>query len=308
MLKLHFHADCDGIVSAFFFSRELDRLHVPYSLHPSLGSYADLRGKGNVSLDLSQIKAENKWNLAVDHHVSVRPGTFYSNPRNSGFTWPVSFVSYALFGDREESWVAAIGILGDWSVDLVPPRFWEVVHAQHPGLVSKVDNKALIHGKLGDMVLMVESMVSKERSKGVLKALEALKSAKNWKAFAAGKGKAKELEKARSEMLKEIDRIFGKEIVTPNYMLLRFTSKHRIKSLVAGRAKDEHPKKMVVIAQDEGDKIRLGFRNGTNLDVLAKKLTEGIGDGGGHPAASGGWIRRDKWELFEQRLKRFTCK
>lgn len=308
MLKLHFHADCDGIVSGFFFSKELERLHVPYSLHPSLGSYVEFKGKNNVSLDLSQIKTENKWNFAIDHHVSERPGAFYANPRNSGFTWPVSFLCYTLFGDRADSWVAAIGVLGDWSSDLVPPQFWEIVREQYPSLVPKVDNKVLIKDKLGEMVLMVESIVSVERSKGVTKAFEALKSAKSWKEFAAGKGKAAPLKTAKKTVFEELDKIFGNEIVTPNYMLLRFSSDHRIKSLVAGRAKDEYPNKMIVIAQDEGNKVRLGFRNGTNLDVLAKKLTKDIGDGGGHPVASGGWIRRDKWDVFERRLKSLTYK
>jgi hypothetical protein len=307
VIKLHFHADCDGIVSAFFVSKELDRLHVPYSLHPSLGSYADFRGRNNIALDLSNVKG-GKWNLSIDHHVSDRAPLFYANPRNAGFEWPVSFITYALFGDAAESWVAAIGVLGDWCSDKVPARFWDVVRSHHPELVPEVDNKTLIRDKLGDMVLMLESVISLERSGGALYALEALKSAKSWKHLLEGKGKAGKLKKAKAEVLGEVGRIFGSEIVTPAYMLLRFSSPHRIKSLVAGRAKDEYPDRMVVIAQDEGNKVRLSFRNADGLDKLVKELTEGIGEGGGHPRASGGWVQSDKWDVFEKRLKRLNHK
>jgi len=302
VIKLHFHADCDGVVSAFFVSKELDRF-CRYSLHPSLGATVELRGEA-IALDISKVDARGKWNLVIDHHVSRRPGCFYSNPRSAGFEWPVSFLSYLLFGARKESWIAAIGVVGDWCADRVPAGFWDVVKEEYPELVPEVDNRVLTHHKIGEMILMLESVISVERSKGALYALEALKSARGWRQFYEGKGKARKLKKTKAVVLGELDRVFGNEQVTPGYALLRFSSPYRIKSLVAGRAKDEYPDRMVVVAQDEEDKVRLSFRNADALDRLVPELTKGIGEGGGHPRASGGWVWKDKWDVFEARLKK----
>ena len=93
MIKLHFHADCEGIVSAYFFSGELERLGLEHKLYPSLGSSVSFHGKGNVSLDISGPETDSRWNLSLDHHVAERPPLLYGNPRNAGFEWPVSFLT-----------------------------------------------------------------------------------------------------------------------------------------------------------------------------------------------------------------------
>ena len=301
VIKIHFHADSDGIVSAFFVSGELERLNTKYSLHPSLGSSIKLEGTNNVALDISNVIG-TKGNFSIDHHVSERPGFFYANPRNSGFEWPVSFTTYSLFGDEVQSWISAVGVVADWGAEKVPKRFWEVVSKHYPELVPTVNQKKLVHHKLGDMARMIDSAVTIDRSKGALLALDALKHAKTWKGFLAGRGRAKRLKKSQTTVAKEVDRIFGRELVTKKFMLLKYSSKHRIKSMVAGRAKDLYPRKMIIIAQDDGERVRLSFRNGTDLNTLVKKLTRGIGDGGGHPQASGGWINCGDWDTFKNRL------
>ena len=303
VIKIHFHADSDGIVSAFFVSGELERLKVKHTLHPCLGSALRLKGKNNIALDISNVSGP-KNNLAIDHHVSERLALYYANPRRAGFEWPVSFITYSLFGEPEQSWIAAVGVVADWGAEKVPRQFWEVVRTNYPGLVPTTNQKKLTHGRLGEMAEMVDSLVTLERSDGALTALKALRSARTWKGFHAGKGRAKKLKQARARVAKEVDRIFGRELVTKKFMLLRYSSKHRIKSMVAARAKDLYPRKMIVIAQDEGERVRLSFRNGDDLDKLVKRLTKGIGEGGGHPRASGGWIQADKWDLFRERLSK----
>ena len=309
MIKLHFHADCDGIVSAFFVSGELDRLEIPYSLYPSLGSTVELSGKGNISLDISNtipVNPKSKWNLSIDHHISDRSPILYSNPRNSGFEWPVCFTTYALFGDTSESWKAAIAVVADWCAEKVPPSFWDTVKSRWPDLVPEVNQKTLVEHQLGEMAIMIDSTVSLDRAKGAIYALSALKAAKSPKEFLEGKGKAGKMKKIKDQMLKEVDFVLGNERVSDKFILLRFESPHRLKSLVAAKSKDRHPNKMIVIAQDEKDKVRLSFRNGDNLDKLIKELTKGIGDGGGHPKASGGWIAINKWDEFNERLEKWA--
>ena len=156
MIKLHFHADSDGVVSAYFVTKELDRLNVKYSLHPSLGAYVELVGKENISLDISTIKSNNIFNFSLDHHTSKRANNFYANPRNSGFEWPVCFFTYALFGDKRDAWVAATGITADWCAEKTPKDFWDILKSQSPELVPKVNQKVLIEDKLGEMALMIQ--------------------------------------------------------------------------------------------------------------------------------------------------------
>ncbi len=299
MIKLHFHADSDGVVSAYFVSRELERLGIKHSLHPSLGARVKLEGEGNVALDLSLAEGSG-WNLSIDHHVSERLPLLYANPRLAGFEWPVSFITYALFGSKERAWVAAIGVVADWCAERVPPRFWDTVREQWPELVPEVDQKKLVKGKLGELAQLVESIISVERSKGALRALRALKGAESWKEFA----RERELQDAKKLIEREVERSLEGQVVREKFALLRFSSPYRIKSLVAARMKELHPGRMVVVAQDEGDRIRLSFRNGDGLDRLVKELTEGIGTGGGHPQASGGWIDAKSWDEFVSRLSR----
>ncbi len=302
MIKLHFHADSDGVVSAFFVSKELDRLNLEYSLHPSLGAYVEFTGKNNISLDISNVKSSEKINLVIDHHISDKLNLFYSNPRQSGFEWPVSFTTYALFGEKKLAWVSAIGVVADWCVDRVPKQFWEIVKDEVPELIPKVDQIYLANHLLGEMALMIDCAISKYRAKGALLALEVLKSSKTYKEILNGKGKAAQLKKIKKEILNEVESIFGNEIITDKLILLKFKSNHKIKSLVAAWAKSKYPDRMIIIAQEERDTVRLSFRHGDDLNNLIKELTKGIGDGGGHPQASGGFVKKKYWETFTERL------
>lgn len=301
MIKIHFHADCDGITSAFFVSRELDRLGKEYAFFPSLGSSVDLRGNGNISLDISSASGSGT-NLSIDHHVSDRPEFFYANARNAGFEWPVSFTTYALFGDADKAWISAIGVVADWGAEKVPRTFWDVVRSQWPSLAPEVDQKKLVRSKLGDMALMIDSLVALERSDGALKALKALKEAESWEDFISGKGLASELREAKATIDSKVSEVFGNEFINEDLVILRYASPHRIKSLVAAMAKDRYPNRLIVVAQDEDDTVRISLRHGERLNELIKKLTKDIGNGGGHPKASGGWVQTKNWPLFKKRL------
>ncbi len=298
---MHFHSDCDGVVSAYFVTGELDRLGVKYSLHPSLGASVSLPGRFNISLDLSNVQASDRFNLSVDHHPTDRYGLFHANPFFSGFEWPVSFTTYALFGSVEESWIAAIGVVADWTAEKVPERFWEIVEREYPFLVNSRKQEKLVEGPIGEMALMIDSTIAVHRQEGAIYALDALKGLTP-EQMLEGRGKAKRMLKLKEKVLAEVESVFGNELVTDRFVLLRFSSKNRIKSLVAAWAKKRYPDRLVVIAQDEGEKIRLSFRNGTGLNTLAAELTNGIGYGGGHDRASGGMVYREKWEEFKKRL------
>jgi hypothetical protein len=307
VIKLHFHADSDGVVSAFFVSGELDRLGIKHKLIPSLGSSVNFEGDGNIFLDLSSPKGRGLMNFSIDHHVSEKLKFFYANPRLSGFEWPVSFTSYALFGAKELAWVSAVGVVADWGAEKVPAEFWKVVKESHPGMCGRVKQESLVKGRLGEMALMIDCTIARDRSSGAVYSLKALKEANSWSEFLAGKGKSGAMKKARAEIMQEVNKVFGAEIVKKEFVLLRFQSPHRIKSLVAAMAKERYKNKMIVIAQDEKDKVRLSFRQGRGLDKLAKELTYGIGEGGGHPEASGGHIRKKDWETFKTRLFSKFC-
>lgn len=302
VLKLHFHADCDGITSAYFVSNELDRLKIKHSLHPSLSSEVEVKGKNNITLDLSSVKTDSIQNFSIDHHVSERLNLVYTNPRRSGFEWPVSFTTYALFGEIKDAWKSALAVVADWGAETVPRQFWETVKKRWPTLVPKIKQEVLVKSKLGEMALMIDCHVALYRSKGAMQALAALKEAKSPGSFLRGEGKARALKASKAKVLKEVKSIFGRDEVHKKFVLIRFQSKNRIKSLVAAFAKDKYPKKMIIIAQDEKDTIRLSFRHGDNLNVLVKTLTKDIGGGGGHPRASGGHVQKDQWDLFYSRL------
>ena len=274
-----------------------------HSLHPSLGSEITLEGENNITLDLSTVKTTSSKNFSIDHHVSERLNLIYANPRKSGFEWPVSFTTYALFGDKHDAWKSAFAVVADWGSERVPPKFWDVVKEKWSEFVPEINQKTLVQHKLGEIALMVDSHVSLNRSKGALEALKAIKEINSPTDFLKGKGLASSLKKSKDFILSEVDKAFGSELVKDKYMLLEFSSPYRIKSLVSAFAKDKYPDKVIVIAQIEKDSVRLSFRNGDNFDQLVKQLTDGIGGGGGHPQASGGHVERDKFDEFKKRLE-----
>jgi|GEM_PF-5237656 len=306
--KLHFHADCDGITSAYFVSRELDRLNLSYDLYPSLGATVELKGTHNISLDISEVATNSPFNLSLDHHATPVFPLFHANPRRVGFEWPVCFSSYLLFGTPDKAWVAAIGVMADWCVEKVPHSFWSYVMDTWPDIVPAIDQQELINSPLHQMALMVDAAVSVNKQRGAIYALQALKETESPQAFLKGEGKAGKLMDFRERVKTEVEKIFGDEIVNEHYILLRFHSQFNVKSLVAGMAKDRYPNKLIVIAQNERDKVRFSLRGATGLDRLAKELTEGIGGGGGHPEASGGWVHHWKWDEFQKRLNQLVVK
>ncbi|MBR9681643.1 MAG: hypothetical protein GOV00_02460 [Candidatus Altiarchaeota archaeon] len=308
--KLHFHADCDGITSAYFVSRELDRLNFQYALYPSLGASVELKGSNNICLDISDVKTQSPLNFSLDHHITEKYPLFHANFRQVGFEWPVSFDSYLLFGDLSLAWVAAIGIAADWCAQKVPVKFWDTVREQWPQLKipKKIEQLPLIKGPIGRMANMIDASVAVNKQSGAIYALRALQESETPDDFLEGKGKAEKLVTLREKILKEVATILDKEEVFDECVFLRFNSPYNIKSLVAGHAKERNPGKVIIIAQNERDKIRVSFRGGDHLDVLVKELTEGIGGGGGHPQASGGWIHHWHWEKFRDRLnKKLHC-
>jgi len=307
--KLHFHADCDGITSAYFVSRELDRLNFQYDLYPSLGASVELKGDGNICLDISDVKTQSPKNFSLDHHMTDIYPLIHANFRRVGFEWPVSFDSYLLFGSPETSWIAAVGVAADWCADKVPPRFWDTVREQWPQLEipNRIEQLPLIRGPIGRMANMIDASVAVNKQSGAVYALRALRESETPDDFLRGKGKAEKLVALREKILKEVRQVLEKEEVHSRYVLIRFNSPYNIKSLVAGHSKERHPGKIIVIAQNERDKVRISLRGGDHLNTLIQELTEGIGDGGGHPQASGGWIHHWHWDKFKARLEERIC-
>ena len=109
----------------------------------------------------------------------------------------------------------------------------------------------------------------------------------------------------------EIDRILEdfpknkEEFPKLNLFLYELKSELSVASVIASILARLYPDDIVIIRKKKpnGWKLSMRCQSGkTNLNDIAKKCSEGIGSGGGHPKAAGAFIY--DWDVFKECLLR----
>ena len=255
---------------------------------------------------LDNIEVPSVW---IDHHQPVqRTNVHYYNPMAPEMkdNRPTSYWCYKVV--EQDSWIAAVGILGDWHV----PDFYdefefkelfdgkkdveELLYESRLGLLVKVFNFA-IKGKSSETKKCV-SLLLKIQSPYEILNQETPRGKYVYQRY-------EKMEVLYQKLLKQALKADTKEDV----FVFKYPS---AKMSFTGEVSNEllyrlgKKKKLILIAREKGDNVRISLRS-KNVKVLLvlQKALEGVeGRGGGHEYACGAHVRRGDFSLFVENLKK----
>jgi single-stranded DNA-specific DHH superfamily exonuclease len=328
---VHGH-DCDSICSAVIFLRLVKKLskvevkNIVTELNYGFGendlrAVKKLSAKYVVILDIPEIGVEYLTELTkmskvliVDHHKPkgyVRVS--YVNPLvYENVYMPTTYLSYKIFESfykpDEVLWIACIGTLGDHGVESCGEIFKKLKKI-HPELLKGADmsSESIFNSsELGVLTRMVDAARVVD-VKHVSKAVELLTSAKSYKEVKNDKwfkklyeSVEKEFERIKKDFEKN-KKVFGRAV------FYEIKSKYNLKSSFAGYVASLFEDKILCVVQRFGEFYEVSFRKGvkvpTDLSEFVPKIVDGIGYGGGHPAAAAAKFPEKSLKVFINRLK-----
>ena len=167
--------------------------------------------------------------------------------------------------------------------------------------------------ELKEAAEMVSAAITLKGKKGAELAVETLIESRNFRKFY----KSKRFRGFKRVVDEEIERLIHEFEHSAEFdkgrKLINFELKTRLSlaSPISTIIAERHPDHVVVIRKLTQDRKgwKLSLRNqsgGVDVGALAKKAARGIGRGGGHPKAAGGYIT--DWEKFEKRMKKMLTK
>ncbi len=246
----------------------------------------------------------------IDHHsiVKVR-GVVYYNPRKEvKKNQPVSYVCYQI--TKDNLWLAAVGVTSDWS-DLLVKDFKK----EYPELIPlngklKPDD-VLFNTKLGELA-RIFSFVLKGKTSDVRKMVSLILKIESPEEILEQKSiegkelysKAEKLGKKYKKLLEEALKLNKKEKV----LIFRYSTRDvSFTSELSNELIHKYPKKVVLVAREAEEELRISLRsgeNGVNLPKLLEKVFKEVdGKGGGHEHAGAALIKKEDFNDFVELVK-----
>jgi single-stranded DNA-specific DHH superfamily exonuclease len=311
---LFYHQDADGVCSAalmlkFFdfepYVREGPHLEQEFikfivQKQPNLVLFLDLSidQEADCYKHIEQALPDTKF-LIIDHHLPDAnlnsPQTLHINPMFDQTTYlPTSWIVYQILSNLKKPaniWIAAIGIVGDYA-------FKECAD------FLKKCSKSFPKISFERGAELISAAITMKGTKGAKYALSVLIDSKKPDDFLSNN----QLLKWHTDMESEINRILSdfeknKEVL-PDLKLIIYElkSKYNITSIISSVATKINPGMIILIRKEteNGWKISMRVPEWANAADLVKKAVVGIGIGGGHKRAAGGFV--ENWDEFKKRL------
>lgn len=252
--------------------------------------------------------------LIIDHHQIMNnlnsKKTVHFNPMMKKKVYQsASYLTYKICSKitdmSERLWIALVGIVGDYNVtdsmDLL-----EKAKEVYPDILKSLEQDYLHRSPFGQMANIISAAkASKITCEDIVIALESMKSVEDI-------DKNEKMMQAYRKVEEEIERVLIDAKSTINthepVIFYEIKSAFNIHSPVSTQLSREFPKKVIIVWEKIGNKIKVSARNQSkNIDV-GKVLREAIRDikhasAGGHEAAGGVSIRKDDWDEFVEKLK-----
>lgn len=253
--------------------------------------------------------------LWIDHHPIVeRKGVHYYNPRlnDKEDNSPTSYWCYRI-AEEQNSWIAMIGIFGDWST-ANKKEFSE----KYPHLLPKdiEDSEDIIFTtKLGELI-NIFGFILKGKTSEVNKAVSTVFSIETpEEILEQSSPKGKFIYQRAQKVKKEYDKILEKALETkPEKNLLLFiypSSKNSFSSLLANEMLHKHKKSkdlLIMMGREKNDEVVFSLRTNKQskiiLPTMIDKALIGVeGYGGGHDHACGANIKKKDLSKFIDSIK-----
>ena len=325
---LIYHTDVDGICSAALFLK----FFPDFKPLPREGPVIDRKFLSELIeekpavLAVVDIPVDQEWEkmeklqedspetslLVIDHHVPVKSleseKNVHINPRFSENVYiPASVLVYKLMRDLGKDvkslvWIAATGVIGDYALEDCNDIFDECREA-YPEFLGRKPLDSEIR-KISEKIMSTFILKGRE---GVEKSLELTVKAERPEDILGNSYFSDCEEKVRGEIeriLKDF-RDNAKKHEDIDLLIYRINSRLNISSTVSSIVAAKHPDKMIFITKHSDHHVKVSARyqaGEIDLNSLMKKITAGIGSGGGHEKAAGAMINRKDWKEFEKRL------
>jgi single-stranded DNA-specific DHH superfamily exonuclease len=322
---LVYHSDVDGMCSAallmkFFPGFRPVPREGPVIDEGFLGSLIRKRPDVLVFLDIPAdqewrklLRLKRKLKLAklaiIDHHIIEKDmnsfGMTHVNPRSERkeIYIPASAVMYKIlevlgYPVKKFLWICVVGVIADYGFEDCK-ELLEECEKTYPGSLSDKPSPF----KLSKIAEMLSALITLKGLRGAKTGLDLLVKFENVEDIR----KHKDLRDYYKRVRKEIERImedFGKhaEFVPGKKLIIyEIKSELNITSIIATKITDTYKDEVIVIRKKsrQGWKVSLRCQSGeTNVGDLAKKVSQGIGAGGGHQKSAGALVK--DWERFRK--------
>ncbi len=307
MLK-HIDADTYALKDPHLYPEFLDYLQ---RKKPETVVFVDLsidqEWKGLI--DLQNMLKNTKFCI-IDHHKITRDmnkhGFIHINPR---FEKEDSYVPASLmvfdvlkgleFENEKDRWIAAIGTISDFG-HKTNPGFIEKCKESYPQLMKGED---IFKTRLGDASKTVYSAIISSGMDGLKHVLSVFKKSRKFEDFE----KDNRLNEWRKQIDVEIASVLEdfekKKEIDGKIVFYQVKSNYGITSIISNYITERHSNYVIVIAKNDEEGWKLSIRSPklkVNLSEIIPRCVEGIGRGGGHEKAAGGFVT--DIEKFRKRL------
>lgn len=314
ILLIH-HRDMDGIISAVLFQRYLQESFVTPTKVVSWANEEAERELNNIrkfdktivlDIDISYLWRElnrfDKEILLVDHHSPVKDMNnekiVYMNPRldDEKLYQPTSYLVWKIFGDGELKWMALVGTVADAGFQNCRDLYGEV-KIKSQDQIWKTE-----YAKVGFRINAALTEIGFDKVREILMKANSIEEIEKndeinncWKKY--------------QEEYSEVKKMFWKNMEEHKKIKLMISKVGKVErpltSSLATELSFKHKKNIIVILRDQGDKYAVNSRyqlNDIHLGKLLRKISHGIGGGGGHARAAGATIEKKSIDLFINRL------
>lgn len=324
-----FNNDADGICSCVLIKKLMKKkgLKEPYIIYQPMPTDKNLINKIRTTiptkiifLDLAVDQQQSLIRkvsgicdiLIIDHHKITKDvntkNIVHYNPR---FDKPeiyqsTSYVTYKICSQIMEMsdslWISIIGMIADYNLDDSMDLVKEF-DKKNPGFADNIQSSLV--AKIAQMIVAVRGT----RALTCDQIVRIIETAKGMEEFYKSKDAEKLIESYKiieNEILSiTLDAEKNSEVIG-DLIFYRYKSKFGLRSEIATKISEKHPKKIVIIYEKMGDKMKLSSRNQSkdyNVSNLLWKASQGMkASAGGHDVAAGATVQVKDWEEFKNNL------
>ena len=250
--------------------------------------------------------------LWIDHHPpNPIEGVKHFNPLYSDKkdSRPTSYWCYKL--TNENLWIAAIGIVADWSLELHQDFCKEYKDLTDCKLNEPPD--VLFNTKLGTLAKLF-TFILKGKKEDVKKSIKILTRIEDPNEILNGttpRGKFiyKRFEKINREYESLLKDALENSIKYKNILLYTYSATSTSYTpILSNELQYKFPDKVILVARGKNDSFKISLRSYYKGNIILPKLInkalEGLnGYGGGHDHACGGNIHKDDFKTFVDRME-----
>lgn len=246
--------------------------------------------------------------LVVDHHiitkkVSSKRITYY-NPRSADpeIYLSASYICYDLCSSLEDMddafWLACVGAVADYNLDNSRDL---VKKAQKKYRIKDIKNSNI--SKIGEIM-----MAGKAAKAATCEEIACMVSGFNDCDEFMASPQTDAIRRSYEEIEAEIQRVVSEasEKAEGNVLLYEIKPKFNIRSPVSTIISERNRRKLVIVYERSGSKIKISSRNqdkNLNAGKILEQAAKAVGgQGGGHEAAAGATIPEKAWKEFVERV------